>query len=80
MVDPLRSVNRRRKPDKNATAPVFRKYVEKLRVSFLWPLPLGAILVLLWRLTPDQIEVILALVVAFSAIAALVLFIVRRDS
>jgi hypothetical protein len=80
MVDPLRSVNRRRKPDQNAAAPTRRKYAEKLRISFLWPLPLGAMLVLLWRLTPDQIEVILALIVAFSAIAALVLFMARRGA
>jgi hypothetical protein len=80
MVDRSRSVNRRRHRGEDATEPTLHWYLKRqLRSSRLWPVPLGGLILLLWRFTPDQIEVILALIVACSALAALLLFLVRRD-
>lgn len=80
MVDRPRSVNRRRQPSEDAAEPTLRRYLKtQLYPSRLWPVALGGLILLLWRFTPDQIEVILALIVAVSAVAALVLILVRRD-
>jgi hypothetical protein len=80
MVDRPRSVSRRRQSTEDAAEPTLRKYLKmQLRPSRLWPVLLGGLVILLWRFTPDQIEVILALIIAFAALTALLVFLVRRD-
>jgi hypothetical protein len=79
MVDRLRSVNRRRTSEEHAAEPTLREYIKvQLSPSRLWPVPIAATIILLWGFTADQIEVILALIVALSAIIALLFFLVQR--